>query len=96
MPSIKTITPILPERYYHIFNRGANKKRIFYTSANYNYFLFLLKKFLLVHFDVLAYSLLPNHFHIIVYTKSTTLNDNNTESRLPRHLNSYLLATQWQ
>lgn len=76
MPSIKTITPILPERYYHIFNRGANKKRIFYTSENYNYFLFLLKKFLLTHIEVLAYSLLPNHFHIIDYTKSTTLNDN--------------------
>jgi len=66
MPSIKTTTPILGDRYYHIFNRGVNKQNIFYTEANYIYFLKLLDQFLTGYVDFLAFSLMPNHFHIIL------------------------------
>ena len=66
MPSIKTTTPILGDNYYHIFNRGVNKQNIFYTEANYSYFLKLLDQFLTGYVDFLAFSLMPNHFHIIL------------------------------
>jgi len=69
MPSIKTLTPILGGNYYHIFNRGANRQLIFYTPDNYNYFLNLLDRFLSGYVHFLAYSLLPNHFHLIVKIK---------------------------
>lgn len=69
MPSIKTTTPILPGKYYHLFNRGANRKAIFYNDKNYYYFLQLLSEHLLDSIDILAYCLLPNHFHFIIRTK---------------------------
>ncbi|MFA9388359.1 MAG: transposase [Prolixibacteraceae bacterium] len=69
MPSVKTITPILGDRYYHIFNRGSNKQNIFYSPENYVYFLHLMDQFLAGYVDFLAYCLLPNHFHLIIKTK---------------------------
>ncbi|MFW5756391.1 MAG: transposase, partial [Tangfeifania sp.] len=69
MPSIKTITPILGGNYYHIFNRGTNRQNIFFLSRNYDYFLKLLKDFLSEYVHFLAYSLMPNHFHLIIKVK---------------------------
>jgi hypothetical protein len=66
MPSIKTVTPILGGNYYHIFNRGSNRQNIFYLPRNYDYFLKLLKDFLSEYVYFLAYSLMPNHFHLII------------------------------
>lgn len=69
MPSIKIITPILGGRYYHLFNRGANRQNIFFSDANYEYFLRLLDKYLSGYVHFLAYSLLTNHFHLIIKVK---------------------------
>ncbi len=66
MPSIKTTTPIQPGKYYHLFNRGINRQTVFFSTANYHYFLKLIRKYLGNHCEVFAYSLLPNHFHLIV------------------------------
>jgi putative transposase len=62
---------ILPKRiafvqggYYHIYNRGAGRQRIFVEERNYVYLLRLLKK-VAAECDVMvvAYCLLPNHYH---------------------------------
>ncbi len=83
MPSLKTITPILPGKYYHIFNRGSNRKPIFYSRDNYDYFLKLIDKFLSDHIDILAYCLLLNHFHLIMRTTdSIESNDQNYRKRI--------------
>lgn len=66
MPSIKTITPLLGGNYYHIFNRGINHQNIFYKERNYPYFLDLVKRHLTEYIDILAYCLLPNHFHMVI------------------------------
>ncbi|WP_167605168.1 hypothetical protein [Maribellus sediminis] len=66
MPSVETITPLVGGGYYHIYNRGANKGNIFFQPENYQYFLALLKKYLLDSVEVLAYCLLPNHFHLLL------------------------------
>jgi hypothetical protein len=69
MPSVKTVTPILGGNYYHIFNRGTNRQNIFYLPKNYDYFLKLLKDFLSEYVHFLAYSLMPNHFHLVIKVK---------------------------
>ncbi len=69
MPSLKIITPISGGAYYHIFNRGANKQNVFFNSENYVFFLKLLDKYLKDYVHVLAYCLLPNHFHLIIQVK---------------------------
>jgi len=51
---------------YHIYNRGNNKQTIFFTDKNYLFFLEKVKKFILPNCDMLAWCLMPNHFHFLI------------------------------
>ncbi len=51
---------------YHIYNRGNNKQRIFFKPENYSFFLHKVKKYLWPCSDILAWCLMPNHFHFLV------------------------------
>lgn len=76
MPSIKTKTPILGGKYYHIFNRGSNRQNLFYSPKNYTYFLKLLGQYLTGYVDFLGYCLLPNHFHLVLRTYDELITEN--------------------
>ena len=61
---------------YHIYNRS--NELLFYTRENYIYFLNNVRKHILPYGDILAYCLMPNHFHILL-----TVNEKGVEfSRL--------------
>ncbi len=64
------IQPLEPDCYYHIYNRGINSTKIFENDENYNYFLNQFSNYVLTVSDVLAYCLMPNHFHFILKIKS--------------------------
>lgn len=52
--------------YLHCFNRGVNKQQIFYDCDFYALFLSLVEKFHLKDdLQILAYCLMPNHFHFL-------------------------------
>ena len=45
-----------PDRYYHLYNRGNNRDRIFFERENSLHFLRLVRRHLTGHtLDVLAY-----------------------------------------
>jgi putative transposase len=54
---------------YHVYNRGNNSQTIFYTRENYLFFLEKLRVHILSHADVLAWCLMPNHFHLMILVK---------------------------
>lgn len=54
---------------FHIYNQGNNRQQVFYKDAHYLDFLGRMRQFLLPHVDFLAYCLMPNHFHFLVYVK---------------------------
>ena len=58
---------------YHIYNRGNNRQPIFFKPDNYLYFLKKVRKFVLPHCDILAYCLMPNHFHFLISADSRTV-----------------------
>jgi REP element-mobilizing transposase RayT len=58
--------PLLPERYYHIYNREINGQAVFFEEENYKYFLQLYEKYLSTLVETYAYCLLQNHFHILI------------------------------
>ncbi len=58
---------IIANHTYHIYNQGNNRERIFYSNTHYLVFLSLAKKFISPHCKLLAYCLMPNHFHFLVY-----------------------------
>jgi putative transposase len=57
-----------PNHLYHIYNRGNNQQPIFFTEANYLFFLQKIRMFILPYCEILCYTLMPNHFHLLIYT----------------------------
>ncbi len=68
----RRLIPFMPELYYHIYNRGNNRERIFFEPDNYLYFLKKIKEYLAPVSDVLVYCLMPTHYHIVGRVKSQT------------------------
>ena len=91
MPSRHVVKTYIENGYYHIYNRGVEKRLIFQDREDYTKFLYLLKiyltnpeilrneypllrinivdKNLFEEIDLLAFCLMPNHFHLLVYQK---------------------------
>jgi putative transposase len=59
---------IIADDIYHIYNQGNNQETIFYTSEDYIEFLTIFRRFVQPHCSVLAYCLIPNHFHFLIHT----------------------------
>ncbi|MBI4101248.1 transposase [Candidatus Microgenomates bacterium] len=85
MPSRNIIKLYLPDTFYHVYNRGVEKRQIFLEDEDYNVFLNLFKRHLsrsaIKDFrgrtyqnlskaiELLAYCLMPNHFHLLFYQR---------------------------
>lgn len=83
MPSRNTQREYIENTYYHIYNRGVEERVIFSDKNDYIVFLSLLKRYLSnepyvdrlkreypnYHNDMklLAFCLMPNHFHLLIY-----------------------------
>jgi putative transposase len=61
---------LLDGAFYHILNRGNAKQQVFFDKQDYLHFLESVSLALKKHpVDVLAYCLMPNHFHFVVRAK---------------------------
>ena len=104
MPTRNSIKQYVEDSYYHIYNRGVEKRKIFLDQQDYSVFLNYLKEYLLSkdenclreqlsnpntsykekdkilkllrmnnfygEITLLAYCLMPNHFHFFIKQKS--------------------------
>lgn len=60
-------TPFSPDRYYHIYNRALSGALLFESADDYKRLLRMLKPLLELHrATVIAYCLLPTHFHLVL------------------------------
>jgi len=103
MPSRNVVKTYVKDGYYHIYNRGVEKRRIFKSSQDYKVFLKYLKEYLTPppkpedlktiftlqgatfkgiprqpknytkKIELLAFCLMPNHFHLLI--KQTSEDD---------------------
>lgn len=61
------------DHYYHIYNRGSEKRVIFLETRDYLKFLTRLQENSQKYrVDILCYCLMPNHFHLLVKQTSDT------------------------
>lgn len=77
MPAKNSVKQYIEDGYYHIYNRGVEKRNIFLDPQDYSVFLHYLKKYLdpasgsdpkslANEVDLLAFCLMPNHFHLLI------------------------------
>ncbi len=64
-----------PQQLYHIYNQGNNGQIIFRDHEDYLTFLRLIRRYIFIHTDIIAWCLMSNHFHLLVFTgeKSCTV-----------------------
>jgi len=83
MPTKNRIKVYISDTFYHLYNRGWNRTKIFLDDEDYYYFESLLMrhlsqkpmldgkgreyKWLRDSIQLNAYCLMPNHFHMLVY-----------------------------
>ncbi len=65
--------PLVEGEYFHIYNRGVNGEDIFKEQRNYYYFLQQYTTYCADVMETLAYALLKNHFHLLVYIKENVV-----------------------
>ncbi len=58
---------------YHIYNQGNNRQKIFFNGENYLFFLKKIKANITPYADILAWCLMPNHFHFMVLVNEISL-----------------------
>jgi putative transposase len=59
---------------YHLYNRGVNRQPIFFCDENWGYLIRELRCYFLPELaDILAYCLMPTHYHLLVLSKTDEL-----------------------
>lgn len=85
MPTRNIIKVYGEEQYYHVYNRGVDRMNIFRDAQDYYYFISLFRRHLSPEesqdasgrphkkyhdqLEIVAYCLMPNHFHLLIYLK---------------------------
>ncbi|MEI6228894.1 MAG: transposase [Candidatus Saccharibacteria bacterium] len=83
MPSRNVIKRYDVNSYYHIYNRGVEKRKVFIDDEDYAVFLNLFKRYLnegpekdnkgreydwlAEDVELMSFCLMPNHFHLLLY-----------------------------
>lgn len=65
--------PLIENELYHFYNQGNNRGQIFFNRENELYFLKKFRECVSLHCRVLAYCLMPNHFHFLIYTTNDSV-----------------------
>ncbi|MEW6186019.1 MAG: transposase [Thermodesulfobacteriota bacterium] len=70
-----------PGAWYHVMNRGRRKEEVFHGKNDYAQFIDILKESAqLWKLRIVAYCLMPNHYHLLLQTPEANL------SRCLRHI----------
>ena len=64
-----THPPLTPGSFYHIYNHGVGGRDLFVVPEDYEYFLRQYDKYILPVADTYAWTLMKNHFHLLVRIK---------------------------
>lgn len=81
MPAKNSLKQFVENGYYHLYNRGVEKRTIFQDDQDYHVFQKYLKDYLGTEkgtdphpiskeVDLLAFCLMPNHYHLLVKQNS--------------------------
>jgi REP element-mobilizing transposase RayT len=58
------------DKYYHLYNRSNNGEIVFKSEENFPYFLKIFNAQLKCYVKIIAYCLMPTHFHFLIKVNS--------------------------
>ncbi len=68
--SRKTALIASADSYFHVYNRGADRASVFFEERHYLDFIQRMQKAVNPEvLEIVAFCLMPNHFHLILYQK---------------------------
>jgi len=75
---------------YHLYNQGNNRQEIFFNRGNYLFFLKKISEHILPFADILAWCLMPNHFHLMIAfsDRVSDFKDNLSPGHIQKKLNN--------
>lgn len=75
--------------YYHIYNRGVDRKQLFFDRRDYGFFKARLNRYATEYqICILAHCLMPNHFHLLLHIEDSA-GDNALPKMMHRLQTSY-------
>jgi putative transposase len=83
---------LIPNEFYHIYNRGNNRQRIFFSDANYLFFIQKIRDQLLPVSKIISYCLMPNHFHLIIMATEKSVEERATFGGKPMQEFAYRIG----
>jgi putative transposase len=81
---------------FHVFNRGNNRETVFYNKQNYEFFIQKIEKHISPYADILAWCLMPNHFHLMIEVLNRDINGCKLNDAIGIALRSYAKAINIQ
>ncbi|MBX9783843.1 MAG: hypothetical protein K2X48_11195 [Chitinophagaceae bacterium] len=69
---------LAPSEFYHIYNRGNNQQPIFFNDDNYLFFIQKIRTQLLPVSNIIAWCLMPNHFHLLIQANEESVKERNS------------------
>jgi len=75
--------------FYHIYNHGVGNELLFKGCKDYEYFISKMIRFINPFCNIIAYCLLPNHFHFLIKINVTQKNGKTIEHAIKDFFNSY-------
>ncbi len=69
---------------FHVYNQGNNRQSIFYSRENYLFFLEKTRKYIVPHADIIAWCLMPNHFHFLLFVHDDKVSIDSTQGHWMR------------
>lgn len=61
---------LIPEYYYHVYNRANGNELLFLNDENYRFFLQKYFEYISPIANTFCYCLMPNHFHFLIQIKA--------------------------
>ena len=62
-----------PDHFCHVYSRGNNRQQTFFTAQHYLYFIRKIREQIAPHCELLAYCLMPNHFHLLLFATPSSV-----------------------
>ena len=72
---VRKNVPLIQNECYHIYNRAIAGNLLFREERNYYFFLSKVDKYILPAAELLAFCLMPNHYHFILKLKSSDISN---------------------